>query len=376
MRKVLWGGLALLALATVTAGILVARGVVAGLVPAESYVTKSMQARGPGVTPPVLFLAPTFDLASAGGPRVSLSGLAGKVWIANFLFTECTSVCPTLTARLVQLERELTSFNLRFVSVSVDPEHDTPEALRAYARSWRSDPRWLLLGATREERDDIARGFRVAVVPSSDAKNPILHSRLLWLVDGEGRVRGVYDSDDTLAWKRIAADAAELARAASPEPSPSAREVAGTGSPVARFGCNGCHDRAAVAPRLAGGERAVTLDTGEIVMADEAYVRESLLDPAAKVVAGYAPLMPSYKGALTRAEQDELVAAIRALPPPPSDHTAATPPGGGAAEDPICHMKVATVNPQLTLKVGDQTHHFCSRACLDAFAANAARGQR
>jgi protein SCO1/2 len=307
---------------------------------------------------------------------VTLASLAGKVWIANFIFTQCTSVCPTMTARMVQLERQLTAANVRFISVSVDPEHDSPEALRAYAEHWPRDPRWLLLSAPRDARDDFARGLRVAVVPSADPKNPFVHSRLLTLIDGEGRVRAVYDSDDAVAWKRIAADADELARAlpASPAPAPSAQRAdgAGSASPFARFGCKGCHDRPEVAPALAGGERAVTLATGQVVMADDAYLRESLLAPAAKMVAGYAPTMPSYKELLTRAEQDEVIASIRALPSPPSGAVAPAPAIGGAAEDPVCHMKVATVDPHLTLKVGGETHHFCSRACLDSFAARVA----
>ena len=353
--------------------ILVGRGVIAGLVPAESYVTSSLRPRAPGEELPVLFRAPHFDLIGASGQRVTLASLAGKVWIANFIFTQCTSVCPTMTARMVQLQRRLTTANVRFVSVSVDPDHDSPEALRAYADHWPHEPRWLLLSATSEARDDFARGLRVAVLPSADPKNPFVHSRLLTLVDGEGRVRAVYDSDDAVAWKRIAADAEELARAlpASPDSPPSGQSPT-SASPFARFGCKGCHDRPEVAPALAGGERAVTLATGEVVMADDAYLRESLVAPAAKMVAGYAPLMPSYKELLTPAEQDEVVAAIRALPSPPHDAGALAPVAGGAALDPVCHMKVATVDPKLTLEVGGETYHFCSRACLDSFAAKIA----
>jgi hypothetical protein len=94
------------------------------------------------------------------------------------------------------------------------------------------------------------------------------------------------------------------------------------------LGCSGCHDRREVAPRPWSGPRAVTLAAGSVVMADDAYLRESLLEPAAKVVAGYAPLMPSYKGTLTREEQDELIAALHALPTVRPD---AQPPARPAA---------------------------------------------
>ncbi len=344
----------------VTSAALVGRGVVAATTPAESYV--SSVPRPAGTPLPVLFAAPRFALKDAGGATVSTATLAGKVWIQNFIFTQCTSVCPMMTARMVQLQRRLRAPAVRFVSVSVDPAHDGPETLRAYAAHWPEEPRWSLLATTPPALAELARGLRVAVAPSGDPRDPILHSRLLTLVDAEGRVRAVYDADDALAWERIAVDAEELARALPAAPSVSAAALAG--SPLARLGCNGCHDRPELAPRLAGGgRRRVMLMTGETVEADADYLRESIEKPSAKVVSGYAPVMPSY--ALTELEMNGLVEAIRALPPP--DAAASPAPAGGPAEDPICHMQVATVSPEMRLLSGGKAYHFCSQTCLDAF---------
>ena len=344
----------------ITAGALVVRGVVAATTSAESYV--SSVPRPAGSPLPVLWSAPRFALKDARGETVSTETLAGKVWIQNFIFTQCTSVCPVMTARLVQLERRLRTPKVRFVSVSVDPAHDSPEALRAYAAHWPEEPRWSLLATSPSELSELARGLRVAVAPSGDPRDPILHSRLLTLVDAEGRVRAVYDADDALAWERIANDAEELAGALPAEPPLRAAEVAG--SPLARLGCNGCHDRPELAPRLAGGVgRRVTLMTGETVEADGDYLRESIRKPGAKVVSGYAPSMPSY--ALTELEASALVDAIRALPL--SETAVSPPPAGGPAEDPICHMQVATTSALLRLVSGGHAYHFCSQTCLEAF---------
>lgn len=112
-------------------------------------------------------------------------------------------------------------------------------------------------------------------------------------------------------------------------------------------------------------ERVVVLASGETVRADDDYLRESILDPARKLSAGYAPLMPRYSE-LSRREVDGLVEAIRRLPASPAE---TAQPSGGAAEDPVCHMKVSTVDPRLTLNLDGKTHHFCSRSCLDSFVS-------
>lgn len=359
-RKALLVALAgALVVALLLAARITVRGVMAARTPAESFV--SSRPRAPGAPLPVLFRAPSFDLPESRGGRARSESLRGKVWIANFIFTQCTSVCPTMTARFTRLQRRLRGAGLRFVSFSVDPAHDRAETLREYATHWPLDTRWLLLETTPTALEEISRAMRVAVVPSADPRNPIVHSRLITLVDARGDVRAIYDSDDEQAWGRLADDANELLDA---DPA-GVSEVAGSSAPLARFGCNGCHDRPDVAPRLAGGPgRTVRLATGETVTADADYLRESIVDPARRLTAGYAPVMPRYRD-LSRADLDALVATIQALPPSASPDNAE----GGPAEDPICHMQVSTVNPALSVRDGARVVHFCSRGCLHAYVA-------
>src|SRR4051812_22131084 len=92
---------------------------------------------------PEVWKAADFAFVDQHGHPTTTHGLAGRVWIADFIYTECTSACPLLSAKLVLLQRQLPDARLGFVSFSVDPEHDTPQVLEAYARDWNSnDTRW------------------------------------------------------------------------------------------------------------------------------------------------------------------------------------------------------------------------------------------
>src|SRR6516225_9500475 len=90
-----------------------------------------------------------FNLIERTGREVTKSDLDGKVWIACFFFTRCRTVCPqvTETMRRIQEQVEKVGYpDVVLVSISVDPEHDTPEVLQAYAATHGADPaRWLFL---------------------------------------------------------------------------------------------------------------------------------------------------------------------------------------------------------------------------------------
>jgi protein SCO1/2 len=99
------------------------------------------------------------------------------------------------------------------VSVSVDPAFDTPERLAAFARAHGADsPRWhFLTGESRHVQDAVLRGFRVAFSRDSEDIASITHGVHVVLVDGRGRIRGFYDSNDADALERLVTDARRLA---------------------------------------------------------------------------------------------------------------------------------------------------------------------
>lgn len=156
--------------------------------------------------PPVLGQLPEFSLTNRDGRPIELPDLAGSPWVADFIFTRCPASCPIMTSRMAALNRKLPEDSgVRLVSISVDPEHDTPEVLQKYAASFQAPDRWLFLTGPREEIYRLSKdGFKLAVDDSPGvagvSQEPILHSTRFVLVDGEGRIRGYYNafSDEDL----------------------------------------------------------------------------------------------------------------------------------------------------------------------------------
>jgi protein SCO1/2 len=151
--------------------------------------------------PPVLRQVPAFSLVSAEGRPFGSEELRGHVYVANFFFTRCPSICPTLMKGMATLQRRFRDENLesiRLVSISVDP-FDTSPRLREAGAGYGVDPsRWLLLtGPPDRVRSLAVDGFQVAPGEAiGDGITDIAHAAKLLLVDGSGALRGVSDSDE------------------------------------------------------------------------------------------------------------------------------------------------------------------------------------
>lgn len=164
--------------------------------------------------PPILGVAPTFELVNRDGRKISTDSLRGTPWIANFIFTRCALSCPRMTERMIRLEGSAGRATLvRRVSFTVDPEFDTAEVLQSYADSWQiTDPEWLFLTGPLEEIIELVRqGFRLGIDnnPASDQidpREPILHSTRFVLVDLELNIRGYYDVVDAGELERLKRD--------------------------------------------------------------------------------------------------------------------------------------------------------------------------
>jgi protein SCO1/2 len=183
----------------------------AGLVALGVY--RATATPGPGVRvaapgrPELSIPLPPFSLVDQEGKAFTDRDLAGRVWIVNFIFTRCPTICPKLTAQMASLvERTKDVEGLGFVSISVDPENDPPPVLRAYGERHGADfSRWsFLTGDQRALEATVLQGFKVAL--GRDDTGAIVHAERFVLVDDEGRIRGYYDAD--------AAGEAELLEAA------------------------------------------------------------------------------------------------------------------------------------------------------------------
>ena len=154
--------------------------------------------------PPVLGRVPPYTLTDSGGLPFGSADLAGHVYVVNFFFTSCPSICPALMRSMAKLQDRYGAERvegIRLVSISVDPANDTPTRLREYAAAVGADPnRWTLLtGSPGLIRAIVVDGFKTAM--SEPGTQPpdlidITHSGKLVLVDAEGGLRGYYDSDE------------------------------------------------------------------------------------------------------------------------------------------------------------------------------------
>lgn len=319
---------------------------------------------------PVLFQAPEWSFPDQHGRTVTSKELAGRPWVADFVFTQCRTVCPMLTARMVQLQRALTGVDVRFVSFSVDPAHDTPAALAAYATQWApEEKRWSLLSTTEEGLTRVVAGFHVLRERQNDAVDPIVHTSVFLLVDGDGRVRGTFDSEhreELEALEKAVRDLAGSKAASAHEPA-----LPTTGNELYHaLSCANCHERSELAPPLADlKDRRCELENGLTIVADAAYVRESILQPDAKRVRGYPLRMPTYDGAIDEARLKTLVDWVLARR---SEDAGAAQDDVRVERDPVCNMKVRVTADAIKADVGGHTSYFCSEICRDRFLANPA----
>jgi len=159
---------------------------------------------------PVLTQLPDFRLLECRGQTLGLADLRGKVWIADFIFTRCPGPCPRMSSRMASLQSNLSSEEgLRLVSISVDPEFDTPEVLAKYATRYRAvEGRWFFMTGDKTAIHSLAKsGFLVGGVD-----DVTLHTTRFVLVDRQGRVRGYYSSSDEDELRKLQNEARALLR--------------------------------------------------------------------------------------------------------------------------------------------------------------------
>ena len=121
--------------------------------------------------------------------------------LINFMYETCEKACPLATAKMAQLQRALgprIGRDIFMYSITLEPEHDTPEVLKAYSKRYGAGPGWLFLTGDRDEIYRLARrGFLLGVDATPGAgteEEPIFHSTRFVLVDGGGRIRGYYNA--------------------------------------------------------------------------------------------------------------------------------------------------------------------------------------
>ncbi|MDE3194925.1 MAG: SCO family protein [Acidobacteriota bacterium] len=152
---------------------------------------------------------PDFSLVSQTGQKLTLADLKGKVWIADTFFTTCTGPCPMMSARMRRVGQSLGKFaNVRLVSFTVDPAHDTPAVLLDYSKHFNAEPkRWYFLTGPQSLLNEVSMdGLHLSKVDGS-----LDHATTFALVDGKANVRGYYHPFDPKQLKQLTSDAEWLA---------------------------------------------------------------------------------------------------------------------------------------------------------------------
>jgi protein SCO1 len=165
-------------------------------------------------------VVPPFQLIDQTDASFGSEQLRGKVWIADFIYSSCPGPCPMISSRMSETQKPLRDTDVKLVSFSVDPEHDTPAVLRVYASRLNAQPgRWHFLTGDKNMIYHLSRdGFKLAAAPN-DGAGPI-HSTRMVLVDRDGVIRGYYDATDADAVTRLLADTTHLLRE---QPAPTAK---------------------------------------------------------------------------------------------------------------------------------------------------------
>jgi len=156
-------------------------------------------------TEPDYGTVPSFELFDQLGNTFTKDELLGDVWVVDFVFTTCAGPCPIMTAQFSELQDRFSDQeDFRLLSISVNPEYDTPEVLKRYGDDYGADhSRWTFLTGDREKIRSLAwEGFHVG-----KEEDPIFHSTYFILVDKEGKIRGYYISSEKNEIERLWTDA-------------------------------------------------------------------------------------------------------------------------------------------------------------------------
>jgi len=150
-----------------------------------------------------------FSLTNQNGNRISQRDYQGKIYVADFFFTTCPSICPIMTNNMVYIQSKIMDDpQVKLLSFSVTPEIDSVPQLKKYAlEKGVNDKKWNLLTGDKKEIYTLARKSYFVVKEDGDGgPHDMIHTENFVLVDPEKRIRGYYDGTDKAAMENLLAD--------------------------------------------------------------------------------------------------------------------------------------------------------------------------
>jgi len=206
MSRTLWIGVALILLLIVFA-----------------FLLSGLKTRQRAIPPlPKIGQIADFRLTNQSSQPVTLADLNGKVWVADIIFTRCAGPCPRMTRQMAALQAALPKDSTaRLVTLTTDPDFDTPEVLNKYAERFNANPNrwWFLTGEKKEIAALATEGLKLTgflETKPEERINPgdlFIHSTLFVVVDKQARLRGVIETDsESGSWTNVQSELVETIR--------------------------------------------------------------------------------------------------------------------------------------------------------------------
>lgn len=133
---------------------------------------------------------PSFEMTNQYGEKFTERDMLGKVYLVEFFFTSCPTICPVMKQNLRLIEDSINDPKFGIVSITIDPKRDTPERLLAhYKQIQAKSPNWYMLTADRDYIQDVSKKFNIYLGDAKDEAKSLDHSGQFALVDKQGKIR-------------------------------------------------------------------------------------------------------------------------------------------------------------------------------------------
>ncbi len=150
-----------------------------------------------------------FKLVNQTKDTITENNIDNKIYVADFFFATCQSICPQMSTQLVRVQNEFKDDNdFLILSHTVNPAHDTSEVLFAYSRKYQAIPnKWHFLTGNKKTIYDLAKNdYLVNALEDDGTPEGFLHSELFLLIDKQKRIRGMYDGTDSIQVNKLISD--------------------------------------------------------------------------------------------------------------------------------------------------------------------------
>jgi protein SCO1/2 len=177
--------------------------------PLPIYGEKELNEKGEEVSPTIS----TFEFTNQSNEIITEDRFTNSVYIADFFFTTCKTICPNMTKQLARVQKELKGENFRILSHTVNPSYDTKDVLLAYSLKMNADLyNWDFVTGEAQKIYKQAASYQIVALKDTTVPIPFVHSEYLVLVDKKSRVRGLYDGTNTSEVNQLIRDTKWLIR--------------------------------------------------------------------------------------------------------------------------------------------------------------------